>query len=270
VEKKAPALRSIKQKNPSTSAAKARQDDKREPIADSIAALKKTIATERDADRKQQERSERGKALREWATIILLFVTAGFVLGQWFEMKKVYAPIAEQARSTRESYAAVQRAFITDVRLELIPRDIKSGMPDYWEPRLTIRNSGGTPTKGLQYAVAYIETPKQAGDPIILLDSPPDWAKPRVGRLTIAPNATAEIPLELAAFAVPDLGELGVRSLQMFGVVTGAIRYRDQFVGSEPHVTKFCFRISASPTQAIYILCERWNCSDDDCEADAE
>jgi hypothetical protein len=82
--------------------------------------LTNAVAAERKADREQQQRSERGKSFREWATIALLFITAGFVLGQLREMQKVYAPIAEQAQYTRESYVAVQRAFVGMSGLHLL------------------------------------------------------------------------------------------------------------------------------------------------------
>lgn len=268
MQKKVPALRSVHQKKRPAKAAKARRSDKREPIADSISALENTIATERDADRKQQKRSERGKSFREWATVILLFVTAGFVFGQWREMQKVYEPIAEQARYTRESYAAVQRAFISDARLALIPKAITDGKPGYWEPKLTVHNSGPTPTKALEYALAFVPTPKRAGDPGILFDAPPSFVNPIRGKVTIGPHATAELALNLLTFQA-DSANQGSQTewFSPRGVLTGAIRYRDQFSQSDLHITKFCFAVwETTQSRIYYLLCQHWNCSDDDCK----
>ena len=109
-------------------------------------------------------------------------------------MQRVYKPIAEQAEFTRESYAAVQRAFVSDARLELVPSP-SEGLPESWTPKITVTNSGGTPTRDLRYIVREI---KPGGYPIT--DPEPwldEWA-PRSayvarGRVTIAPRGTAEV-----------------------------------------------------------------------------
>ena len=96
----------------------------------------------------------------------------------------------------------VQRAFITDVRLELIPREVTDNKPAYWLPKLTVANSGATPTRGLEYVVTFVHTPDTAGDPGDLFTLKPKHLRLERGRLTIGPHSTTEISLDpLLAFA---------------------------------------------------------------------
>ena len=277
--KKAPAKRSVEKQEGPTKTAKPHRDKQADGVADALTALTHTVAEQHQTDRQQEAREDRGKRYREYATIALLvlttaglFVQAVVFYRQLGEMQKVYAPIAEQAKATRESYVSVQRAFVSDVRFALIPKAIKDGKPGYWEPKVTIQNSGATPTKALEYAIAYVPAPKQAGDPGILIDSPPGFVTPTSGKLTVGPHARAELALQLLTFQ-PDPPDTNSQTewFSSKGVLTGVVRYRDQFLDSDLHVTKFCFVIWLTTEARIYpLLCPHWNCSDDDCEAEEE
>jgi hypothetical protein len=184
-------------------------------------------------------------------------------------MQKVYGPIAEQAKATRESYVAIQRAFVSDVRLNLIPQAIKDGKPEYWDAKITVQNSGGTPTKDLEFVSIYARWPVSMGDPEEQFGKRLDWTRIVSGRITIGPHSAAEIALP-AHFGLSSANEEPNYSFPIaaFG---GAIRYRDQFAGSAIHITKYCFIVWVlGTTGLIHQPCPHWNCSDDDCKTDKE
>ncbi len=247
---------------------------KRSVEKQALSALAHTIANQHEADRQQEAREDRGKRYREYATIALLvlttaglFVQAVVFYRQLGEMQKVYAPIAEQAKATRESYASVQRAFISNVRLELRPESNSDGKPGYWTVHLTVQNSGATPTKNLEYVSGYFRAPAQIGDPEELFSLPAEWLKITKGALTIAPQSDVEIQ-NPAIFGLASANN-DPRYNMISGFLAGAIRYHDQFIGSEIHITKFCFQILDN-SKLLSFPCSRWNCSDDDCETNKE
>ena len=59
------------------------------------------------------EEESLSKNIREWATLLLVCATTMGVFWQVHEMIKVYTPIQAQVEATRESFAGVQRAFVT-------------------------------------------------------------------------------------------------------------------------------------------------------------
>lgn len=71
-----------------------------------FAALIHTIEKEGIAYRKEEQREDRGKKLREWVTIGLIALTFGAVCWQVHEMIKVYEPIREQAEAAEKSASA--------------------------------------------------------------------------------------------------------------------------------------------------------------------
>lgn len=273
VKKNATALRSEAKKKRSGRPASARDQNHSAAIANAISTLTRTITAERKADRKQRQRSEFGRILREWVTIILLFVTGAFVFGQLREMQKVYWPIVRQAEATRESYVAVQRAFVSDVRLDFVRDDSVSGKLAGWFPKVTVTNSGGTPTRGLRYVVVYarwlLGPPK---DPEPWLDALPDTFRVVKGSMTIGPQGTAEILTPVVSLITPiPVSDSAVVSVEPRGMFAGAIRYMDQFSKTERRITKFCYLLNASSDKRIFSQpCPNWNCSDKDCERDAQ
>lgn len=272
MDKKAPALRSVHQKKRPAKAAKAGYGHKREPVANAIATLTNAVAAEREADRTQQNRRERGREIREWVTLILLIITAGFVFGQWREMQRVYAPIAEQARFTRESYASIQRAFVSDARLEMVPKKDENGTLLYWEPRITVQNSGATPTRALEYVGIFRNPPNRASDPDGWFGEPATPGKLVKARLTIGPHSTVELLTPNRTVGrMPKKADDPTVWLEFSGVIMGAIKYSDVFDSTDSHITKFCFQILRNNVDEIFSYpCEHWNCSDEDCKANKE
>jgi hypothetical protein len=68
------------------------------PSAD-FTALIDAITAEGRAYRKEEQREDRSKKVREWITIILIALTFGAVVSQVREMIKVYEPIKSQAEA---------------------------------------------------------------------------------------------------------------------------------------------------------------------------
>jgi hypothetical protein len=73
-------------------------------------ALIDTIRREGRAYRKEEQREDRGKNIREWITIALIAMTFVAVCYQVHEMIKVYEPIKEQAGAAKQAADASIRA----------------------------------------------------------------------------------------------------------------------------------------------------------------
>jgi hypothetical protein len=89
------------------------------------------------------------KGIREWATLLLVCATTIGVFWQVHEMIKVYVPIQQQAEATRESFAGVQRAFITAKELGSDDKALPTNQIFY----AILENSGNTPTRNLEVFV---------------------------------------------------------------------------------------------------------------------
>ena len=100
--------------------------------------------------------------------------------------------------------------------------------------KAVLENTGGTPSLDLRYVIR----------------SSPEFP--------VNPEEMYQWPSETDAFfdrSIPPKGQIQVeagRSFntfyadpQKFWYVSGAIHYRDQFRGSEEHISKFCFRVAA-------------------------
>jgi hypothetical protein len=84
-------------------------DGPERPSSD-FAALIDAITTEGRAYRKEEQREDRGKKIREWITIILIGMTFCAVCYQVYEMIKVYEPIREQAVASGKQAIASEKA----------------------------------------------------------------------------------------------------------------------------------------------------------------
>lgn len=141
----------------------------------SAAALIDAFVDEYRADREQYNRRENHRVVREWLTIIFLFVaaSAGIVqacifIGQLHEMEKVYGPIktsAEAAKSAAD--AALKQAGIMQGQLDAMEREQQARMsiiepfkiPEFWQKpdqskgtilwTFNITNSGKAEAKNL-------------------------------------------------------------------------------------------------------------------------
>jgi hypothetical protein len=97
----------------------------------SAAALIGAFADEYRTDREHYNRREHHRVVREWLTIIFLFVaaSAGIVqacifIGQLHEMEKVYGPIQTSADAAKTAAdAALKQAGIMQGQLDMMERD---------------------------------------------------------------------------------------------------------------------------------------------------
>jgi len=79
-------------------------------VSSDFAALIHTMQREGRAYRREEQREDRGKNIREWITIALIALTFVAVCYQVHEMIKVYEPIKEQAEATKQAADASTRA----------------------------------------------------------------------------------------------------------------------------------------------------------------
>ena len=72
-------------------------------VSSDFAALIHTMQREGRAYRREEQREDRGKNIREWTTIVLITLTFIAICYQVHEMIKVYEPIKEQDGSSQAS-----------------------------------------------------------------------------------------------------------------------------------------------------------------------
>jgi hypothetical protein len=102
------------------------KDDPHRPSAD-FTALIHAIKREGAAYRKEEQREDRGKKIREWVTIVLIACTFGAVCWQVREMVKVYDPIQRQAEAAQKSAeAAVIAAEAAKTQTDAISRQAQT------------------------------------------------------------------------------------------------------------------------------------------------
>ncbi|MFD0985652.1 hypothetical protein [Methyloligella solikamskensis] len=188
------------------------------------------------------------------------------MLFQLREMRRAYEPLVKTAEYTRESYVAVQRAFVSDVRLDMTLFKKEDGKST-WAPELTARNSGGTPTKGLKYVVHYVQWPDAwPADPAEAFDAEENVFRLTKGSMTVGPQATFELISPGITFTTWLSSDKHSVTVEQRGILVGAIRYHDRF-SPTPHTTRFCFHVAVSTWGDIFHFpCEYWNCSESDCD----
>jgi hypothetical protein len=81
-------------------------------VSPDAAALVNAINRQERANRAQEQRDDDRRRTLEQITMIVIFVTAGAILTQVGEMRKVYKPIADQAQATKDNMVADHRAWI--------------------------------------------------------------------------------------------------------------------------------------------------------------
>jgi len=190
---------------------------------------------------------------------------------------------------SRESFASVQRAFITVSSFET-PVRFGSGFASetkYWFIIPNIKNSGNTPTKNMRYFItascpAELDIGMGANMSIDCdFTRPPEPIDPDdlLKRPGFKDKAPAAILGPQTAIPLTGIGitEKSVRAIQngfpLF--VWGIVYYNDIFPKSQLHVTKFCYQVGVSISDKkeigfIYAFCKHWNCADDECKTDRE
>jgi hypothetical protein len=223
------------------------------------------------------EKESLSKNIREWATLFLVCATTAGVFWQVHEMIKVYGPIQEQAEATRESFAAVQRAFVTAKELGSDGQTFPTNQIFY----AILENSGNTPTRNLevfvdsQFDLHEINSPPDPDRvrPIFAPSDPADYFERRQREwppqpVVIGPKGLAQI--NIGGPPKSHLDEMAKKRAD--GYVFGVAYYDDVFKGSKRHISKFCFVVQpvkdADKTKVGYGLCQHWNCADEECETD--
>jgi hypothetical protein len=217
------------------------------------------------------------KNIREWATLLLVCATTAGVFWQVHEMIKVYVPIQEQAEAMRESFAGVQRAFVTAKQLGSDDKTMPTNQIFY----TILENSGNTPTRNLevfvdtQFDLKEINSPPDADRlrPIFAPADPVDHFEARKKEWSPQPVVIGPKGLAQINIGGPPKSHLDkMAALRADGYVFGVAYYDDVFKGSKRHISKFCFVVQpvkdSDTTRVGYGLCQHWNCADEECETD--
>ena len=147
-------------------------------------------------------------------------VLALVAIWQWSAMRQ-----ADQ--TTRESFSAVQRPFITAIGLNFSQQGYGASTPQYWLFQTVLENSGNTPTKNMTVTLfVSFDTP-------IVPNSPPDPADlkkddetlPMITDYFIGPHG--KIPVDAIALHFKTMEEMAQSRLTFF--IYGIARYYDQF-----------------------------------------
>jgi hypothetical protein len=109
------------------------------------ATLANSLVNESRANREQDKRKENLHYPIELLTTFAVIVTAGFVISQWYEMREVFIPIDQQAKTLEKTMIASSRAWVAPAQI------IWTESPDLGLPaKLAIRivNVGKEPALG--------------------------------------------------------------------------------------------------------------------------
>jgi hypothetical protein len=225
--------------------------------------------------------------LTGWGVIVYTGLTFFIMLASMFGA--IYS--RQQASSAEKSVVAVQRAFIvvSGLKEEAVHTNDKvTGFK--FTP--IIRNSGNTPAKQVRWAtldpfnVGFSPQFRQfAGednpvDPDQFFNQPEKISLIQIGRGILGPQDTLLLAPE---FPIDDRAFQSIISGRLDRFYFGAIRYFDQFSEKE-RVTKYCYTINnfssgdgfeasgpgvkAPAVHPFPVLCQHWNCADEDCAAD--
>jgi hypothetical protein len=221
----------------------------------SAAALIDAFSNQYAADRKENKSQETHRIFREWLTIIGLFLAAGVAFLQWRVLHSTDERI-------RESYAVVQRPFITAREVIIDPNMI----PGYWMFGVRFENSGSTPTSEMEFiTVADQNSPS---DPEEAFQNPSPLVSKFPGLL--GPKAQ-DIPIGSQSGILVKTAEEMAKSRTNYNI-RGVVHYRDLFRDSDEHVTKFCFAVipylERNELKSGVQRCLYWNCADDECTKD--
>ena len=255
------------------------------PVSRDFAAIIDAIGAEGKANRNEERREDRDKRSREIVTIGIVAITGAAVIAQVIEMRRVYDPINEQARAARESLIVIQRPYISVDEPTITPTyDPSTKRVMAWQIKTVARNKGQTPAD----AVIHTFTGSIIKDycpPLYNVSASPDPDSFndndeyfRISRDGTAPVGVggkfnsdgAGLPIVNGSV---DWNRQGYEKDYFFG----SIHYRDMFTGTPEHITKFCFVLRGKKNDEGTDLdlynagyCPYWNCSDEECKADAK
>ncbi len=205
---------------------------------------------------------------------------------------------------TRESFTAVQRAFIVIPDIKMTTLTQEKDRIDGWRFEPVIRNIGNTKTSNFEiFSSTARDFPRILGgynwntaelrEQCLAkrINVPPD---PEMFFSAASRRKKGWEWLEFSRDIILPQGELrwslldryqNVVSKREFPLIIdkkmlihyffGEARYHDVFPGTPLHVTKYCFSLNGvtggndRPTP-IPLVCRHWNCADDECKADRE
>jgi hypothetical protein len=161
----------------------------------------------------------------------------------------------------RESYAAVQRPFVTAKEVIIDP----DMLPGYWMFGVRFENSGSTPTSEMEFVT--IADRASPNDPEEAFRNAPLGSKfPGL----LGPKAQ-DIPIgSQSGLPAKSLEEMAKSRTAYY--IRGVVHYRDLFKESTEHITKFCFAVlpylEGNQLKSGVQRCLYWNCADDECKKD--
>lgn len=181
--------------------------------------------------------------------------------------------------TTRESFTAVQRAFVIVDGLK-INQSVAANGETYYGFVPIIKNTGNTPTRNLVYTGALagiiqnpnkrpefgnVELPPIPTDPAAIFYVISDKDHPIA---IIGPQSVLEPPLDGAAISRKLFEKAKLIWTNPVMVVSGALMYNDALSSEQNHITKYCYIINGD--MKSYSVCGNWNCADDECLRDAK
>ncbi len=214
------------------------------------------------------------------ATSVIAFVgvlTFGAALLQWDAMRHtdeathIAATAAKKSADVaREALVSTNRAFISPKFISAISHRFDDAKDKYWYSIIPMwENSGNTPTRDMTiYVNSYFEFTPMPPDflfpPFISGEKIPIFAEPKA---TFGGSFIDKTGDELAE----------VKAGTKFFYMWGEARYRDIFVDTTEHITRFAYQVTVlgDPTKApspdnviqmTTIILPRHNCADEECE----
>ena len=250
------------------------------PISTASPQNPKARIYKRYSKKKRQYTKDKGIFWLTFVMCVLIFVytvyTRRLVVGSEETSAAQIALMVEANKINHMSFEAVQRAFVTNIRLALT--DTGNNTPGFsrWVIGPVIENSGNTPTINLR-AVARTGI-RALGDHTPIDDPDNGFAEDEAApmrqyihsRFSVSPHAQTHVvdsglTKETHADMVKQRWEM---------IYAGAIRYRDVFPGTIEHVTKYCYSMMAvgvasdGSSVPVSARCPYWNCTDEQCEDD--
>jgi hypothetical protein len=198
--------------------------------------------------------------------------------------------------ATRESFTAVQRAFIVVSGMKTeTKRDVEGKTTSGFTFAPIIRNSGNTPTKDMEFVfidpIGEMMMIMRRNQPIPHESNPADpetflgykGEEISVGHYLLGPHD--DLPPLVRDVTIDSKTFDDIISGRVGRFFYGAVRYYDVFEHTPQHITKYCFTINnfkigpggfematrsitAPGVTPYYAICGHWNCSDDECDGD--
>jgi hypothetical protein len=229
------------------------------------------------SDRRAQERSpqpwwwlgQRDPIVRltKWLVIWTALLFVGTVVSA--------AILWKTDHTARESFTAVQRAFVTvnEVKIEKFQVPVYGIItnPNYWRFTPTIENSGGTPTKNLRWATSVaVGGPTEDFNKLGLDGIEKDATGPAWRYGILGPKARINLTQDATRLELPEGWFPEMAANRKNVVWQGVFQYDDIFPDTEGHITKFCYvvRVPAVGEKIPFLqqCYGRKNCADEECK----